>query len=63
MPDKHSADCNPVVVVQRTEHLTGKSRNLFLSPNFLTLLANHFISLYLSLSICRKAVTMQNCFA
>lgn len=50
---KDYAEHNPMVLVQRTEHLIGKSRNLFLRPNFITRLANYFTLSCFDLSVGR----------
>lgn len=52
----------PVILLQRTEHCTGKSRHLSLNPNFITSLANYFTSSCFSQSICWKGITILNCF-
>lgn len=52
----------PVILLQRTEHCTGKSRHLSLNPNFITSLANYFTSSCFNQSICWKGITILNCF-
>lgn len=58
---KDSTKRNSMVLVQRTEYLTGKSRNHFwvqtLSPFW------QITSLCFSLFICWKWITILNCFA
>lgn len=53
---------SPVVLLQRTECWTGRSRHPSLNPNFITSLANYLTSSCFSQSICWKGITILNCF-